>query len=122
MIIIGGERDITVWEVETGRRVATLVGHGGWVRGLALSPDGRLLASAGNDGALKLWNPALRKEVITLPGQMSPHTLKVAFAPDGNSIAAVSWGEDRLVRFFHAPSFQEIEQVEAEAKRTDSPR
>jgi len=121
MMIVGGERDITLWEIETGRRVATLAGHGGWVHGLALSPDGRLLASAANDGTLKLWNLALRKEVITLPGQMSPYSRKVSFAPDGNSIAVLSYDEDRTVRFFHAPSLKEIEQVEASKKALNSP-
>jgi WD40 repeat protein len=121
MIIVGGERDITLWEIGTGRRVATLAGHGGWVRGLALSSDGRILASAANDGALKLWDLALRQEVITLPGQISPWTRKLAFAPDGNSIAALSAEEDRVVRFFHAPSFQEIERAEAGKKATNSP-
>lgn len=122
LIIIGGERDITLWEVETGRRVATLEGHGGWVTTLALSPDGSTLASAANDGALKLWNLALRKEVITLPGQISPHTRKLAFAPDGNAIAALSLRQDRRVRLFHAPSLQEIDEAESAKKAsTDSP-
>ena len=115
-MILGGERHITVWDMETGRLVATLEGHGGWVTGLALSADGRRLASAANDGTLKLWNLALRKEVLTFPTQVSPYT-KVAFAPDGNSIAVVSFLEDRLVRLFHAPSFKEIEEAEARQLR-----
>lgn len=30
-------------------------GHNGWVMGLALSADGRLLASGSEDGAMRLW-------------------------------------------------------------------
>jgi WD40 repeat protein len=113
MIILGGNSHITLWDMRTGRQIATLEGHGGWVAGLALSVDGRTLASTGNDGTLKLWDLALKKEAITFPAQISPWSQQVAFAPDGNSIATLSLNEDRLVRLFHAPSMKEIEEVEA---------
>ena len=116
-IILGGDREITVWSMKTGRRVVTLEGHGGWVTGLALSTDGRTLASASNDGTLKLWNLALRRELLTFPVPISPYSVHLAFAPDGNSVAALSSQEDRLVRLFHAPSMQEIQEAENKPPR-----
>ncbi|MBC7972624.1 MAG: hypothetical protein H7Z11_21285, partial [Verrucomicrobia bacterium] len=36
--------------------IQTLHGHQNWVRFLAYSPDGKLLASCSQDGTVKLWN------------------------------------------------------------------
>jgi WD40 repeat protein len=112
-IITGGDADIIVWDMATGRRLATLTGHGGWIEQLALSPDGRTLASTANDGTLRLWNLAIQKEVLTFAGRISAFSRRLAFAPDGNSIATLSVTEDHLVRLFHAPSFEEIDEAEA---------
>jgi len=44
-----------LWEMLSGRLLATLQ-PGGGVWGLALSADGRLLASGGADGTVQLWS------------------------------------------------------------------
>src|SRR5207302_2721535 len=44
-------------EVASGLLLATLQGHAGLVYGVALSVEGRLLASGGLDGTIRLWEP-----------------------------------------------------------------
>ena len=115
---MGGETDMSVWDMRTGSRTATSRGHGAWLTGLALSSDGRTLASASNDGTLKLWNLVMQRELLSFPVPISPDSVHLAFAPDGNSVAALSSQEDRLVRLFHAPSMQEILEAQRTAGRT----
>lgn len=46
---------IHVWNVATGKEVATLAGHTNLVRDLAFSPDSKWLLSAGWDQTLRAW-------------------------------------------------------------------
>jgi WD40 repeat protein len=64
-----------------------LRGHAGSVVGLAFAPGGGALATAGADGAVRLWDAATGREraVLRGPGLLA---LAVAFAPDGRSLAA----------------------------------
>jgi WD40 repeat protein len=58
---------------------------------VAFSPDGRLLATAGNDkagGSAGLWNPATGQPVGgTLPIDTSGGVAGMAFSPDGSLLA-----------------------------------
>jgi WD40 repeat protein len=52
----------------------TLDAHAGWVRALAVSPDGKLLATCGNDNLVKLWSLPDGKPVRTLEGHTATLT------------------------------------------------
>jgi WD40 repeat protein len=75
----------------------TLTGHAGWVRGVAFSPDGRLLATASIDRTARLWDPATGECVRTLTGHAEA-VHGVAFSPDGRLLATAS--DDRTAKIW----------------------
>lgn len=100
----GDDHDVKLWDVATGNLLRTLRGHAWAVWGLAFSPDGRRLASAGlgnlkqgakSPGEVKVWDVGVGKEQFTL--HCPPFCVwAVAFSPDGHSLAAAcaSYGNE----------------------------
>lgn len=89
----GGSFDPTIhlWNPRTGRHVRALAGHTNFGNDLALSADGRALASISYDGTLRLWDTATGKERLLRRGSGGgdlPLDLSLALSPDGRLLAA----------------------------------
>ncbi len=85
----GGDNVIHLWNIGTGKREMTLVGHTHWVFSLAFSPDGKTLASGSVDSDIRLWDPHTGQHEKTLPGHGN-WVRSIAFSSDGKTLVSGS--------------------------------
>src|SRR5258708_38867987 len=65
-VFFGERNNIRQLDIETGREVRTFRGHKDEVRAIALALDGRIFASGGHDGTLKIWDVATGRVLKTI--------------------------------------------------------
>jgi WD40 repeat protein len=72
---------------EKPQPIRVVEAHQGWIRALAVSPDGERIATCGNDNLIKLWESADGKLIAQLSGHAS-HVYNVAFHPSDESLVS----------------------------------
>jgi WD40 repeat protein len=91
--------------------------HSALIHGLAVSPDGKQLATAGFDGAVRLWNADTGQEVRTLSGHTGP-VYAVAFTSDGQSLA--SCGDDKIIRLWSPAEGKSVKELKGHGGVVDA--
>jgi WD40 repeat protein len=97
----GDDGTVRLWDGATGRQKRKIDVTDHWVRGLALSPDGRWLATSelGDKHAVRLWDLATGHQVHRLAGHGRLGGFRAfAFTPDSKQLA--SWGDDMRLRLW----------------------
>ncbi|UFW69196.1 hypothetical protein [Bradyrhizobium sp. WU425] len=54
--LFASDRFATIWDRETGERIATLAGHEKAINGVGFSSDGRLVLTFSDDGTARIWS------------------------------------------------------------------
>jgi WD40 repeat protein len=92
--------DISLWQIADGQRIAIYQGHTNWIRALAFSADGQVLASVSEDYTLRFWDVRAGRQLAML----GPHTHTfrgMKFSRDGQTVTIAS--DDGRVRLYNFP-------------------
>jgi WD40 repeat protein/DNA-binding SARP family transcriptional activator len=98
--------------VLASRAQLTILAHERDVYTIAFSPDGKLLASAGGDKVIKVWDSSNGQLLHEMHGHTAT-VLDVEFSPDGKIIASSS--EDESVKIWGAANGQLLMTLENRA-------
>ncbi len=105
LVAAGGEPGLSgearLYDVATGALLGTFGGHGDSLYAAVLSPDEKLLATAGYDQEIKLWSVETGAELRALRGHNAA-VYDLAFRADGKILASASG--DRTVKIWDVAS------------------
>jgi len=112
----GPEYTVQAREAESGKLVGVVGRHERQIWGMAFSPDGQLLATASNDGTVRVWkwNPrrlGQPQEPLKLPVRIGGYTDRVAFSADSQCLA--TGGEGQTARIWDAKTGEELHTLRA---------
>jgi WD40 repeat protein len=103
---------LKVWDLQSGRALATLDGHAGEARACAVTADGRRVISASDDGTVKVWDLDGGRVVATLRGHAG-WVNSIAVTADGRRVISAS--ADRTVKVWDLESGSVLATLEGHA-------
>jgi WD40 repeat protein/serine/threonine protein kinase len=105
-LISAGYKTVTVWDMATGHREDRIpAAHAAAIFGLALSPDGKSVATAGNDETVKVWDVATGHRINSLEPTHAGPPRCVAYRSDGKLLA--SGGVDGTIKLWDTGSWKQ---------------
>jgi serine/threonine protein kinase/WD40 repeat protein len=93
----GMEDQIVLWDIETGKELATFIGHEGNVADLEFSPDGTSVVSTSDDGTVRLWTVGDLNRKRNDRETRKNWRIDVQFAADGQNFFSSARRMDSLV-------------------------
>jgi len=102
---------LRLWDVESGKELATGKGHAAAIWSVAFSPDGKRALSGSRDKTLKLWDVESMKELGTWTGH-AYSVNSVTFSPDGRR--ALSGSSDHTLKLWDVKTGRQIDSIEVD--------
>jgi WD40 repeat protein len=104
----GGDNQISVWADASPNAIRSLAGHTGPVYDVAISPDGKLVASASADQTIRIWDAATGAQVRAMSGSVGA-VYAIDFNADGTQLA--SGGADGILRLWNVANGGVLKQL-----------
>ena len=105
--------EVRQWNVADGQLIQVFKGHKDAIYCVALSPDGKTLATGSYDQKIKLWEVATAKEIKTLSGH-NGCVYQLSFRSDGKILASAS--ADRTVKLWDVATGERRETLSQSLK------
>jgi WD40 repeat protein len=98
LILATGDMDgnVQMWDSRRGTCIAKMTGHKGYVNDMQFSPDGKMLATAGEDGTTRVWDVDAKKELHVIKTRHYGVVRGVCFSPDGDLLATAGHNDDTV--------------------------
>ncbi len=87
--VVGLYGQADLFDVSTGAKLRSIVGHRDTLYDAQLSPDGQMLATASYDGKIMIWDAASGAELKTIAGHNGA-VFDIEFDPSGRVLASAS--------------------------------
>ena len=121
----GADGHVLLWQLASGRKLATLKGHTEPIMRLSFSADGRMLASASMGPTARIWDVAGRQLMSELKGHRD-WVRSIAFSPDGSRVATAAGNKeyfressDNSVRLCNPATGQQEGQFDGHAEQVN---
>jgi WD40 repeat protein/DNA-binding SARP family transcriptional activator/energy-coupling factor transporter ATP-binding protein EcfA2 len=103
-------------DARTGESVRSWVGHDVDINFVAFSPDGTMLATTGDDGAARVWDPRTGDELWSIESPEQSNVAGVTFSPDGTRLAA-AFVSEQVVRLIDLRTGLTVREIPSGAHR-----